>query len=151
MKIKLISVYIFTAGISVGQNNMEIKEVSLTTTPEPQIVQNNPEDIYTVVEEMPMYPGGKTEMEKFIQTNLVFPKTAIEKNINGKCFIKITIKSDGSVYEPKVLRGVANCPECDAEALRVISLMPKWSPGKQRGRAVSVYYNLPINFLSTPK
>lgn len=151
MKTKLITASIFSAIISVGQNNMEIKEISLTTTPEPQVTQTNSEDIYTVVEEMPKYPGGQAEMEKFIQTNLVFPKTAIQKNINGKCYIKITLKPDGSVYEPKVLKGVADCPECDTEALRVISMMPKWIPAKQNGKTVSVYYNLPINFVSTPK
>ena len=149
IKVSLITVCVFITLISIGQN-MEIREISTTTetvatTPE-STAANQDDEIFTVVNEMPMYPGGSAAMEKFIQTNLVFPKTALEKNINSRCFIKITIKSDGSVYEPKVLKGVANCPECDVEALRVISIMPKWSPGKQSGKAVSVFYNLPINF-----
>ncbi len=104
------------------------------------------EPVFTVVEEMPSFPGGETEKTKFIQSNIKFPDSAIKKQITGKCFLKFTITKDGSVTDVVVLKGVADCPECDEEAKRVVSSMPKWNPGKQKGRAVATYYNLPINF-----
>jgi protein TonB len=104
------------------------------------------EDIYTVVEEMPDFPGGITERNKFIIKNLRFPDSAIKKQIIGKCFLKFTISKDGTVKDIVILKGVENCPECDEEAKRVIAMMPKWKHGKQNGNPVSVYYNLPINF-----
>lgn len=139
MKTKLITICIFFGIACVGQNNMEVKEVTATETQE---------EMFTVVEEMPMFPGGQEEMKKFIQKNLEFPKTALEKKVNSKCYIKVIIKPDGSVSGIQVLKGVVDCPECDTEAVRVITMMPKWIPGKQNGRAVSVYYNIPILFSS---
>ncbi len=111
-----------------------------------QKLETDKEDIYTVVEEMPSFPGGETEKTKFIQSNIKFPDSAIKKQIMGKCFLKFTITKDGSIADITILKGVADCPECDEEAKRVISIMPKWKPGRQNGHAVATYYNLPINF-----
>lgn len=104
------------------------------------------EKIYTVVEEMPSFPKGQTAMMKFIQKKIKFPKSAIEKQIIGKCFLKFVVGADGSLTDIKVIQGVKNCPECDDAAIKVISIMPKWIPGRQKGNAVPVYFNLPINF-----
>ena len=98
------------------------------------------------VEEMPEFPGGPTEMMKFIQTNIKYPKQARKKGIQGKCFIKMIVMKDGSIDSVRVLKGVNECPECDAEAVRVIKEMPKWSPGKIDGKPVPVLYTLPISF-----
>ena len=125
--------YLFT-----GSNKSASDEITLS---EPQ------EEIFTVVEEMPDYPGGILERTKFIQANIKYPESAAKNGIMGKCFLKFIIKADGSIGDITVLKGVSGCPECDNEAIRVIKLMPKWKPGKQNGRPVSVYYNLPINFM----
>lgn len=104
------------------------------------------EEIYTVVEEMPSFPKGQKAMMKFIQKKIKFPKSAIEKKIMGKCFLNFVVGADGSLTDIKVIQGVKNCPECDDAAIKVISIMPKWIPRRQKGNAVAVYFNLPINF-----
>ena len=81
---------------------------------------------------------------EFIRNNVVYPKEAIEAGIEGRVFVEFYIEKDGTVSNPQVLRGIGH--GCDEEALRVVGLMPKWFPGKQRGHAVRVRYTLPINF-----
>ena len=98
------------------------------------------------VEQMPEYPGGVTEMMKYVGSNIKYPKHARKKGIQGKCFLKFTVMKDGSIDSVRVLKGVTDCPECDAEAVRVVKEMPKWTPGRIDGRPVPVYFNLPINF-----
>jgi periplasmic protein TonB len=102
--------------------------------------------IFTVVEEMPEFEGGLAAMAKFIQTNLQYPTVAREAGISGKCFLKFIVGGNGQIANVEVLKGVQGCPECDVEAIRVVKTMPNWKGGKQNGRPVNVYYNLPINF-----
>ena len=108
--------------------------------------RNTKGEIFTVVETMPEFPGGPIEMMKFVQKNLNYPLSAKEAGLTGTCFLKYVINSDGIVSDIEVLKGVPKCPECDKEAKRVISIMPKWTPGTQSGKPVSVFFNLPINF-----
>lgn len=108
-------------------------------------VETAPE-IFTVVEEMPEFPGGVTEMMKYIQKNIQYPAMAREAGISGKCYLKFVVNGDGVISDVTILKAVAGCPDCDKEAMRVIKSMPKWKPGKQNGRTVPVYYNIPINF-----
>jgi len=96
----------------------------------------------TIVEKMPSFPGGEKEMMKFIQKNAVFPKGANKGE--GASYITFIVEKDGTLTNIKVLRGASNCPNCDADAVRVISIMPKWNPGIQNGINVRVQYNLPI-------
>ena len=104
------------------------------------------EDIFMVVEDMPQFPGGN--VTKWIAKNVKYPQLAQENGIQGKVFIKFVIEKDGSITDVQVSRGVD--ASLDKEAVRVIKAMPKWKPGKQRGKAVRVSYTLPINFqLST--
>jgi protein TonB len=103
-------------------------------------------EIFTVVEEMPEFPGGAMEMMKYIQKNIQYPAMAREAGISGKCFLKFVVTGEGTISDVQILKGVAGCPDCDKEAMRVVKSMPKWKSGKQNGRAVSVYFNLPINF-----
>ena len=103
-------------------------------------------EIFTVVEEMPEFPGGQMEMMKYIQKNIQYPAMAREAGISGKCFLKFVVSGDGAISDVTILKGVAGCPDCDKEAMRVVKSMPKWKAGKQNGRSVSVYFNLPINF-----
>ena len=106
--------------------------------------------IFKVVEEMPQFPGGMGEAMKFLAKNMKYPVAAQEAKIEGRVIVQFVIERDGSVSDAKVMRGVS--PELDAEAIRVVSMMPKWIPGKQRGKAVAVKYTMPIMFrLQTPE
>ena len=101
-------------------------------------------EIFGIVENMPMFRGGERKLLEFLENNLVYPQEAIDAGVEGKVFVEFYIEKDGTVCDAKVLRGMGY--GCDEEALRVIGLMPKWYPGKQRGKAVRVRYTLPINF-----
>ena len=99
-------------------------------------------DIFQVVEDMPQFPGGS--VQKWIAKNVKYPMIAQENNIQGKVFVQFVIEKDGSVSDVKVARSVD--PSLDKEAIRVVKAMPKWKPGKQRGKPVRVSYTVPINF-----
>lgn len=103
-------------------------------------------EIFVVVEEPAEFPGGFSAMMKFIQQNIQYPAMAREAGISGKCHLKFVVDETGGISNVEILKGVPGCGDCDKEAIRVVKSMPKWKPGKQTGRAVRVYYNLPINF-----
>ena len=108
------------------------------------------EPIFQVVEEMPKFPGGLQEAMVFIGKNIKYPVAAQEAKIEGRVIVQFVVGKDGSVSDIHTVRGVS--PELDAEAIRVVSMMPKWIPGKQRGKAVAVKYTMPIMFrLKTPE
>jgi TonB family protein len=100
--------------------------------------------VFTVVEEMPEYPGGKKALYAFMGENIKYPEDAKKKGTAGTVFVTFVIEKDGKVSGVKLLRGVSE--SLDKEALRVVSSMPAWKPGKQKGKAVRVQYNLPIKF-----
>lgn len=101
-------------------------------------------EIFIIVEEMPEFPGGEMELRKFIATQVKYPAVAAEQGIQGKVYVTFVVDKEGDVRNAKIARGVD--PSLDAEALRVVSSIPKWIPGKQRGQAVNVSYTVPINF-----
>ena len=109
-----------------------------------EVTKQNNDSIYRVVEQMPEFPGGTAKMLTFISENIKYPQSAMEKGIEGKCFIQFVIDVDGSVTNVELMRGFDE--ECDAEALRVINLMPKWKPGKKDGKPVRVIYTIPVAF-----
>lgn len=100
--------------------------------------------IFTIVEEMPQFPGGDSALKRYIQTNIRYPDKAREHSITGTVYVSFLVDKDGNIQDPKLLRGIGG--GCDEEALKVISSMPAWLPGKQNGRAVIVQYNIPIKF-----
>jgi len=102
------------------------------------------DSIYQIVEEMPQFPGGEKAMMEYVAKNVKYPQEAKDKEIQGRVFVGFIVEKDGSVNEVKVLRGIGG--GCDEEAARVISAMPKWKPGKQKGEPVRVSYQIPINF-----
>lgn len=112
----------------------------------PAVVEEKAPEIFTVVEEMPEFPGGAAEMMKYIQKNIQYPQMAKEAGLSGKCFLKFVVNGNGDISDVQVLKGVPGCQECDREAIRVVKSMPKWKAGKQNGRSVPVFFNLPINF-----
>ncbi len=111
------------------------------------VIEEKAPEIFTVVQEMPEFPGGIAEMMKFIQKNIVYPPSAREAGISGKCFLRFVVNEDGKISNVEILKGVPGCPECDKEAIRVVKSMPSWKPGKQNGKEVKVYFQLPINFV----
>jgi TonB family protein len=100
--------------------------------------------IYSIVEEMPKFPGGEGAMLEFIAKNIKYPGKARENGIQGRVYITFVINKDGEIKDARVLRGIGG--GCDEAALHVINSMPRWKPGKQNGRPVQVQFNLPINF-----
>jgi len=114
-------------------------------------VKEEPQEkvIFQVVEEMPQFPGGMGEAMKFLAKNIKYPVSAQQAKIEGRVVVQFVVERDGSISDIHTVRSVS--PELDAEAVRVVSLMPKWIPGKQRGKAVAVKYTMPIMFrLQTP-
>lgn len=107
---------------------------------------NNAREAFTVVESMPEFPGGIGELVKFVQKTMIYPKNAKKNKITGKCFLRFVINTDGTISDIQIIKEVPNCNECNEEAVRIVKSMPKWKPGSQNGRPVSVYFNLPINF-----
>ncbi len=102
------------------------------------------EEIFQIVEEMPSYPGGAEALYSYLNDNIRYPVVAMESGISGRVYVQFVVEKDGSVSDVKVVRGIGG--GCDEEAVRVIQAMPKWNPGKQRGRAVRVLYSVPILF-----
>lgn len=107
--------------------------------------ESNKEEVYTLVEQQPEYPGGISAMMKFISSNVSYPNVCRENSIAGKVFIKFIVDIEGNVTNAEVIKS-SGCTLLDKEALRVIQAMPLWTPGMQSGRKVRTYYNIPINF-----
>jgi len=101
-------------------------------------------EIYTIVEEMPTFPGGDNARQRFLGSNIFYPVAATTYRIQGTVYIQFVIDTDGNVTNVKILRGIGG--GCDEEAVRVVKLMPKWIPGKQNGKAKNVLFNMPIYF-----
>lgn len=122
----------------------------------PQQVINAPattdggEEVYEVVEKMPEFPdGGMSGLMKYLSANIRYPEAAHKAGTQGRVTVQFVVGKDGSIGDVKVIRGVA--PTLDAEAIRVISGMPKWKPGTQKGEPVNVRYTVPVMFRLTPE
>lgn len=102
------------------------------------------EPLFEVVEEMPDFPGGMVRLMEYLATNLRYPGEAHAKGVQGRVIVLFIVEKDGSISHPKVVKSVN--PDLDAEALRVISTMPKWKPGRQKGKDVRVKYTVPVMF-----
>ncbi len=103
------------------------------------------EEIFTTVEENPSFPEGIKAMYQYIARNLRYPEPARRANVQGKVFVKFIVRKDGSVSDLQILKGIGF--GCDEETVRVLGSMPKWTPGKQNGKPVSVYFTMPVNFV----
>ncbi|WBA41393.1 TonB family protein [Hymenobacter canadensis] len=103
---------------------------------------------YTFVEQMPVFPGGMDSLRAYIQQQVKYPALALREKIEGRVFVRFVVSTDGSIREVQVQKGLGS--GCDEEALRVIKSLPRFEPGKQNGRAVPVYYTVPVVFSLTP-
>ena len=122
------------------------KNIYFCYKPEDNIAIIEEEPIpFQLLEEKPSFQGGDVnQFSKWVRENLIYPETAKENGVQGRVTVQARINSDGSLSDIRVLRGCN--PELDKEAVRVISLSPKWEPGKQRGRAVPTIYTFTVTF-----
>lgn len=125
----------------VDENTQNIEITPVQFEEEEEVEETT---IFTVVENDPEFPGGMEALYKYLAQNIKYPQLARDNNITGKVYVTFVVERDGSIANPKVLRDIGG--GCGAEAIRVIKSMPKWTPGKQRGKAVRVQFNLPVNF-----
>lgn len=103
------------------------------------------QETFSMVEQMPEFPGGQAAMMKFLSEELRYPNEARDKNISGKVIVKFVVDTEGYIKNAEVIRGIG--AGCDEEALRVVRKMPRWKPGKQNGKAVNVFFHLPVSFV----
>ena len=101
-------------------------------------------EVFVIVEEMPLFPGGAEAMKSWIGSNLTYPAQAVSEKVSGRVFASFVVSSTGKVGDVKIVKSLH--PLLDAETLRVIRSMPDWKPGKQRGKAVDVSYTIPVEF-----
>jgi protein TonB len=115
---------------------------------EPKVIKmveyQDEEPVFTVVEVMPKFPGGNKALYTYLGNNIKYPDVAKKEGIEGTVYVTYVIEKDGSVTHVKLLRGVHE--SLDKEALRVVQEMPKWEPGKEKGKPVRVQYSLPIKY-----
>ena len=121
------------------ENIFKIKNNTESTTTE-----NDTEQVFTAVEQMPQFPGGDAALMKFISSNINYPQEAYQNGIQGRIIVQLVVKSDGSVGDVKVIRSVD--ASLDREAIRVCKSLPNFTPGRMNGKAVNVWYTLPITF-----
>ena len=145
-----------TTQLEIVQDDVEVEDIEINAEVDQQEVIEEyvpveveeeevvEQEIFQIVEEMPSYPGGEAKLMEYVAKNIKYPQIARETGIQGRVFVGFVVEPDGSVSNVKVLRGIGG--GCDEEAMRVVKSMPKWKPGKQRGKAVRVSYMLPVNF-----
>ena len=143
--------------LTVVEDDIETETIEMNSEDDQDIVENlappveevveeeEEEVIFVVVESMPEFPGGAQAMYKFLSENVKYPVIAQENGIQGRVICQFTVNKDGSLVDIEVVRSGGD-PSLDKEAIRVIKSMPKWNPGKQRGKPVRVKYTIPVNF-----
>ena len=104
----------------------------------------NDDTVYRSVEQMPRFPGGEAALMKYLESHIKYPPEAAENNVQGHVIVQFVVKKDGSIGEVKVVRSLEE--NLDKEAIRVIKSLPKFTPGRHDGKAVSVWYTLPVPF-----
>ena len=115
-----------------------------TVNAQKTVVAQKNQQVFDVVEQMPEYPGGMQALFEYLGQNLKYPEDAKEQKVEGRVIAIFVVETDGSISNVEVVKPVF--PSLDAEAVRVLSGMPKWKPGMQSGKVVRVKYTVPINF-----
>lgn len=145
-----------TTQIQVVDDNVEVDDVEINAEVDQneqieeyvpvEVVEDEIQEaeIFTIVEEMPEFPGGMNKLAEYLGKNIKYPQMARESGIQGRVFVQFVVEPDGSVSNVAVMRSLGG--GCDEEAIRVVKSMPKWKAGKQRGKPVRVSYILPVNF-----
>ena len=115
-----------------------------TVSAQKTVVSQKNQKVYDVVEQMPEFPGGMPALIAFLQNNVKYPADAEKQKVEGKVMVSFVVETDGSISDVKVMKKVF--PSLDAEAIRVVKAMPRWTPGKQKGKVVRVHFSLPIAY-----
>ncbi len=142
--------------LNVVEDNVETETIEVTTEEtetevviaapvEAPVEEEEEEVVFVVVESMPEFPGGQQALFKYLSDNVKYPVIAQENGIQGRVICQFVVNKDGSIVDVEVVRSGGD-PSLDKEAIRVIKSMPKWKPGKQRGKPVRVKYTVPVNF-----
>ena len=116
----------------------------MTAHAQKTVVSQTNQKVFDTVDQMPEYPGGMQAMIEFLQANMKYPEDAAKQKVEGRVMVQFVVETDGSISDVHVAKQVF--PSLDAEAIRVVQAMPKWTPGKEKGKVVRVKYNLPIVF-----
>ena len=127
-----------------GDKNAEVTIDEPVGTSDQKVTEEDPNKIFTSVEQQPVFPGGLEAFYKYLQKNVKYPAVARENNTQGRVIVNFVCEKDGSLTDIKVVRGIGD--GCDEEAIRVLKASPKWSPGIQNGRPVRCSYTVPIAF-----
>lgn len=139
---KAVGAFTVEGNDEVGGAVLKAKEDIAAPEPPKHVVEET--KIFTVVEQMPMYPGGDGALMGYLRDNIHYPTVAAENGVQGRVVVGFVVERDGSITDVKIIRGVD--PSLDREAMRVVKNMPKWTPGKQNGSAVRVKYQVPVSF-----
>ncbi len=146
-----------TTELNIVENNIEVENTLVINVeadddtkaieyvaPVVEEVDVEEDKIFIIVEQSAVFPGGEANLFKFLSENITYPKLARESGIQGMVYVTFVVEKDGSITDVKILRGIGG--GCDEEAIRVVKKMPKWSPGKQRGKPVRSQFRLPVKF-----
>lgn len=139
---KAVGAFTVEGNDEVGGAVLKAKEEIAAPEPPKHVVEET--KIFTVVEQMPMYPGGNAALMGYLRDNIKYPTVAAENGVQGRVVVGFVVERDGSITDVNILRGVD--PSLDREAMRVVKSMPRWNPGKQNGSAVRVKYQVPVSF-----
>lgn len=143
--------------LNVVEDNVETKHIDIASEDKKDEVvvvappveapkeEEDVETVFVVVETMPEFPGGQAALFKYLSENVKYPVIAQENGIQGRAICQFVVNRDGSIVDVEVVRSAGDA-SLDKEAVRVLKSMPKWKPGKQRGKAVRVKYTVPVNF-----
>lgn len=134
-----------TETIEINAEDDKETEVVIAPPVEAPVEEEEEEVVFVVVETMPEFPGGQQALFKYLSENVKYPVIAQENGIQGRVICQFVVNKDGAIVDVEVVRSGGD-PSLDKEAMRVIKSMPKWNPGKQRGKAVRVKYTVPVNF-----
>lgn len=126
------------------EQSIEISAIWGSGNEEEEGEEEENQPIYSVVEKDPEFPGGQDALKKYLRENLKYPQSARDNNIYGQVYVTFVVERDGTITNPRIMKDIGG--GCGAEAVRLVKSMPKWIPGKKRGEAVRVQYNLPILF-----
>ena len=133
------------------EEDVEIEDIEIEEETEIEFIEEGPEEavgdepeVFQVVEDMPEFPGGEEALFKYLGKETKYPPMAKDAGVQGIVYVSFVVMEDGNIQDVEVLRGIG--AGCDEEAVRVVKSMPKWNPGKQRGKPVRVQYRLPIRF-----
>ena len=116
----------------------------MTANAQKTVVSEKNQKVYDTVDQLPEFPGGMPALISYLQNNIKYPKDAEKQKVEGRVLVQFVVETDGSISDVKVAKEVF--PSLDAEGIRVVQTMPKWTPGKHKGKIVRVQYTLPIVF-----